>query len=171
MEKFYLKLEQANSVEIQVYPFTENDIFVFFDLETSIKITNAYIRIFGNEETNSDFVTCITEEGLYNFKILKQLSELFNLPFERDINELSIAFPECDCTVLIDDEGGSTFQTKNGYENLLKRICQYFYPYDYDYLYNLVTKHKNNYICFIPENREYKIYVNLRNMIENEFLP
>ena len=122
MEKFYLKLEQANSVEIQVYPFTENDIFVFFDLETSIKITNAYIRIFGNEETNSDFVTCITEEGLYNFKILKQLSELFNLPFERDINELSIAFPECDCTVLIDDEGGSTFQTKNGYENLLKRI-------------------------------------------------
>lgn len=169
MEKFYLKLEQANNIEIEVNPFTEKDVFDFFDLESSITITDAYIRIFGNEETNFDYETCLTKEALYNFKTLKQLSELCNLPFERDINELSIAFSEYDCTVLIDDEGGTTFQIKNDYVNMLKRICKYIYPIDNDYLYNLVINHKNNYICFNLENKDYKIYGNLQDLIINEF--
>jgi hypothetical protein len=169
MEKVFFKIENTNYISIHVYPFNVKDILSFFPLESSIVINNAYIRIFGNEKTNSVYETALTEEGLYNFKTLNQFSELCNLPFVCEINELELFFIEFSCTIKIDDLGAATFQIKNDSKNILKRLSQYYYSIDEHYLYDLMIKYKSKYVCFSRANLDITIYRNLNELVISEF--
>jgi hypothetical protein len=170
METIYLKLEKENGVTIEVYPFTEEEIFKFFDLDSDITITSAYIRIYGNDETSVDSVTWFTEKTLFNFKTLKQLSELCKLPLDRDVNELGIIFHKYSCSTFIDDVGRTTFHMEKDYTDMLQKICQLLYPGYSKNLYSLVICNEGKYVCINPENKKHKIFNDLRDIIENESL-
>ena len=151
MDNFYLKINKANTLSINLWPFDEKDLSNLFPLESVIRVKSASIQLFGSDDASSDYDVNLNAKIFYNFTRLYQLHNLFELPFEYSIFELDIDIrsPNTmnEVSVFI-DFNLAIFEINIHDEVLVKNICRFLSKEKSDYIFSLITSNIDQYVCF-----------------------